>query len=162
MKILISENQYKRLFEQEQEVFHIPSLKLFNNDWNTLQMFLNKKGNPPYSIGDDLDLRGTTIQSLGNLKSVGGYLDLQGTKIKSLGNLQSVGGGLSLVGTPIQSLGNLESVVGGLFLQNSKIQSLGNLKSVGGDLFLENTPISKKYTREQIRQMINVKGYIYM
>jgi hypothetical protein len=29
-------------------------------------------------------------------------------------------------------------------------------------LYLENTPISKKYTREQIRQMINVKGKIFI
>jgi hypothetical protein len=162
MKILISENQYKQLFEQEQEVFHIPSLKLFNNDWNTLQMFLNKKGNPPYSIGDDLNLVGKQIQSLGNLTSVGGDLFLYGTQIQSLGNLKSVGGYLNLLRTPIQSLGNLESVDGSLNLLRTPIQSLGNLKSVGGSLSLENTPISKKYTREQIRQMINVKGDIYM
>jgi hypothetical protein len=142
MKILISENQYKRLFEQEQKVFHIPSLKLFNNDWNTLQMFLNKKGNPPYSIGDNLNLYKSKIQSLGNLKSVGGDLDLRYT--------------------PIQSLGNLKSVGGYLDLQNSEIQSLGNLKSVGEYLDLRDTPISKKYSKEQIRQMINVKGDIYM
>jgi hypothetical protein len=142
MKILITENQYKRLFEQEQEVFHIPLLKLFNYDWDLLQMFLNKKGNPPYSIGGDLNLRNTPIQSLGNL--------------------QSVGGNLYLENTPIQSLGNLESVGGDLDLENTPIQSLGNLESVGGYLDLENTPISKKYSKEQIKQMINVKGKIFI
>ena len=162
MKILISENQYKRLFEQEQEVFHIPSLKLFNYDWDLLQMFLNKKGNPPYSIGDDLNLVGTSIQSLGNLKSVGGSLDLRSTTIQSLGNLESVGGDLYLRGSEIQSLGNLKSVGEYLDLRDTTIQSLGNLKSVGGVLMLTDTPISKKYYKEQIRQMINVKGDIYM
>jgi hypothetical protein len=142
MKILITENQYKRLFEQEQEVFHIPLLKLFNYDWDLLQMFLNKKGNPPYSIGGDLNLRNTPIQSLGNL--------------------QSVGGNLYLENTPIQSLGNLESVGGDLDLENTPIQSLGNLESVGGYLDLENTPISKMYSKEQIKQMINVKGKIFI
>ena len=96
MKILITENQYKRLFEQEQEVFHIPSLKLFNYDWDLLQMFLNKKGNPPYSIGGDLNLEYVKIQSLGNLKSVGGDLNLRHTTIQSLGNLEFVGRDLNL------------------------------------------------------------------
>jgi hypothetical protein len=29
-------------------------------------------------------------------------------------------------------------------------------------LFLKNTPLSKKYTEEQIREMVNVGGKIYM
>jgi hypothetical protein len=93
-------------------------------------------------VSDDLNLGGTPIQSLGNLQSVGGYLDLGETPIESLDNLQSVGGHLYLYGTPIQSLGNLQSV--------------------GGDLYLGGTPISKKYSQEEIRQMIQVGGDIYL
>jgi hypothetical protein len=33
---------------------------------------------------------------------------------------------------------------------------------VGGYLYLENTPLSEKYTEEQIRQMVDVGGNIYM
>jgi hypothetical protein len=41
---------------------------------------------------------------LGNLQSVGGDLYLIGTLIESLGNLQSVGGNLVLQGTPISKM----------------------------------------------------------
>ena len=124
MKIVISESQYKKLIEaeEEQKVLHIPSLKFFNDDWFLLQEFLESKGNPLYSIKGDLDLEKTPVESLGNLQSVGGYLDLGRTPIESLGDLQSV----------------------------------------GGNLYLNDTPISKKYSEEEIRQMVNVGGKIYL
>jgi hypothetical protein len=149
-------------YSEEQKILHIPSLIYFNNDWNTLQRFLQLKGNPLYSIGGRLDLFNTPIKSLGNLTSVGGYLDLRNTPIESLGNLTSVEGYLHLVNTPIESLGNLTSVEGYLHLNNTPIKSLGNLTSVGGYLDLRNTPISKKYTEEEVREMVNVEGDIYM
>ena len=144
MKIVISESQYKRLIEaeEEQKVLRIPSLKFFNDDWFQLQEFLETKGNPPYSIQGNLYLERTPIQSLGNLKSVGGDLDLRATSIESLGNLKFVGGYLNLISTPIQSL--------------------GNLKSVGGYLDFRSTPLSDMYTKEQILQMVNVDGEIYL
>jgi len=83
------------------------------------------------------------VERKGNpLYSIEGDLDLRNTLIESLGNLQSVGGFLSLRYTPIESLGNLQSVVGALDLRV--------------------TPISKKYTEGQIRQMVDVKGDIYL
>ena len=148
--------------EEEQKVLQIPSLKFFNDDWFLLQEFLEKKGNPPYSLGGDLDLRDTSIESLENLTSVGGDLDLRNTPIKSLGSLQSVGGDLDLYNTRIESLGNLQSVGGYLDLRGTQIKSLGNLQSVGGDLYLYETPISEKYSEEEIRQMVNVGGEIYL
>ena len=151
-----------REYSEEQKILHIPSLIYFNNDWNTLQRFLQLKGNPLYSIGSNLDLSYTPIKSLGNLTSVEGDLDLENTSIKSLGNLTSVGGDLDLRHTSIKSLGNLTSVGGDLILKNTPIKSLGNLESVGYNLYLENTPISKKYTEEEIREMVNVEGDIYM
>ena len=147
---------------QEQKVLRIPSLKIFNDDWYALQKFLELKGNPPYSIGGDLYLEGTRIESLGNLQSVGGSLYLGNTPIESLGNLQSVGGYLNLFQTPIKYLGNLQSVGGDLNLFQTPIKSLGNLQSVGGNLRLGNTPISEKYSEEEIRQMVNVEGDIYL
>ena len=164
MKIVISESQYKRLIEaeEEQKVLKIPSLNFFKNDWFLLQKFLEKKGNPPYSIKGDLDLEKTPVESLGNLQSVGGDLSLYGIPIESLGDLQSVGGDLNLYNTSLESLGNLQSVGGYLDLQNTSIESLGNLKSVGGDLYLYDTPISRKYSEEEILQMVNVGGNIYL
>jgi hypothetical protein len=107
MKILISESQHKRIFkeEKEQKVLRIPSLKIFDENilvaWNILQKFLEKKGNPPYTLGSDLYLADTPIKSLGNLQSVGGNINLGGTPIESLGNLTSVGGNINLYDTPL-------------------------------------------------------------
>jgi hypothetical protein len=163
MKIIITESQYKRILreEEEQKVLHIPSLKFFNDDWDLLQKFLELKGNPPYTIGGDLDLYRLPVKSLGNLQSVEGDLGLENTPIKSLGNLQSVGGSLYLTNTPIESLGNLQSVEGDLGLEHTPIESLGNLTSVEGYLNLIRTPLSKKYTEKHIRQMVGVGGEIY-
>jgi len=164
MKIIITETQYNRILreEEEQEVLHIPSLKVFGNDWYELQKFLESKGNPPYTITGNLDLYGTSIKTLGNLISVGGDLDLEKTPIVSLGNLTSVGGYLDLRLTPIKYLGNLHSVGGWLSLEKSSIKSLGNLTSVGDTLDLRDTPLSEKYTEKEIRQMVNVGGSAHL
>ena len=128
MKILISESQYKKLIQEEEEenIFRVPKIEFFHKDiweaWKILQKILERRGNPPYSIGGDLNLVGTPIESLGNLQSVGGYLDLY----------------------------------------NTPIESLGNLTSVGSVLDLRETPLSKMYTEEQIREMVNVGGNIYL
>ena len=167
MKIVISESQYQRLVEteEEQEVLEIPSLKIFGKSkgvaWMRLQELLKKRGNPPYSIGGDLDLSELPIESLGNLTSVGGNLNLFGVQIKSLGNLVSVGGDVRINYTPIESLGSLESVGEDLHLARTPIESLGNLKFVGGDLYMRGTPLSKMYSKEEIREMVNVGGGIH-
>jgi len=62
----------KEYAEEQEKILVIPSLKYFNNDWEMLQRFLQLKGNPLYSIGGNLYLRNTPIESLGNLTSVGG------------------------------------------------------------------------------------------
>ena len=161
MKYIITENQYKLLTEQEEKVLRVP-FAVFNNDWDVLQKFLERRGNPPYEITDDLNLYKSNIKSLGNLISVGGYLDLYKSEIKSLGNLTSVGGYLDLINSKIESLGNLTSVGGDLNLYGSKIESLGNLTSVGGYLDLKDTPLSKKYTEEEIRSMVEVGSEVYL
>jgi hypothetical protein len=62
------------------EILKIP-FAAFNNNWDDLQLFLKHRGNPPYEITDNLDLRFSGIQSLGNLTSVGGDLDLGKTPL---------------------------------------------------------------------------------
>ena len=169
MKILVTESQYKKLLkeeEKEQKIFKVPGLDFFDEEprfaWDILQKVLEARGNPPYSIDEDLSLVDNSIKSLGNLTSVGGYLDLRATPIESLGNLQSVGGWLDLSRTPIESLGNLQSVGGDLDLQTTPIESLGNLTTVGGSLDLRYAPLSEKYTEEEIRQMVDVGGDIIL
>ena len=134
MKYIINERQYKLLTE-EQEILNIPSVKFFGN-WESLQMFLNRKGNPLYSIDRDLELKGTSIESLGNLTHVGGNLILYKISIESLGNLTSVGGNLNLLYT--------------------EIESFENLISVGRTLYIIKTPLAEKYSEKEIRQLVNV------
>ena len=186
MKLKITDKEKKDILEQYQDekILSIPGFFFFNDDWNLLMSFLNKRGNPKWkmmgnlelsrnkdvttlnnlvSVEGYLDLYGSPITTLENLQSVGGYLDLRYSKIESLGNLQSVvGGGLYLIGTPLTTLGNLQSVGGDLYLRGTPITSLGNLESVGGWFNLRETPISKKYTKEEIRQMVNVGGSIHI
>jgi hypothetical protein len=102
MKYIITNKQYNLIKESEELILRIPTLSLFDNDWDLLQKYMEKKGNPKYSIEGDLYLRG------------------------------------------------------------AQIKSLGNLQSVGGDLDLNETPISKKYSRQEIRDMVNVDGDIYL
>ena len=144
MKIIISEAQHKRLFEEEQKVLHIHDVKVFGG-WNNLKRYLELKGNPPYSIGVNLDLSFTSTRTLGNLQSVGGYLDLSNTDIQYLWKLKSVGGSLFLSDTSVTGLG-----------------FFGDLEQIGGNLHLKNTPISQDYTEKEIRDVINVVGNIYL
>jgi hypothetical protein len=163
MKYIITEEQYRFLTEEEEEqkILKLPGIEYFGS-WETMQKFLEKRGNPPYSIDGDLYLEGTYIESLGNLVSVSGSLNLYDTQLKSLGELKSVGGYLDLQKTEIETLGNLVSVGGYLDLHGAKIESLGNLQSVGGYLDLDETPISKKYSEKVIKRMIHVGGNIFM
>ena len=169
MKIIITENQYELLKEMKDKplVYNFPSLDVFGHkkqmdNWNFMQKFLAKRGNPDFTITGDLDLSDTSIESLGNLISVDGSLYLSYTPIKSLGNVMSVGGSLYLTSSSIESLGELTTVGGDLGLSDTPIESLGNLTTVGGNLYLEDTPISEKYTEEEIRSQVKVEGKIYL
>ena len=89
----------KEYAEEQEKVLVIPSLKIFNYDWNALQQFLKSRGNPKWKILGNLNLTDYSVESLGNLTSVVGYLDLGWTPIKSLGNLEYVGGDLYIEGS---------------------------------------------------------------
>jgi hypothetical protein len=148
MKYIITESQHKRLFEEEQKILHIPDIRIFGNDWDNLQRFLESKGNPPYSLG--------------------GNLDLVGLKVESLGNLVSVQHDLYAYDTPLKSLGSLTSVGGLMDLSNTQIESLGNLSFVGGSLVLNGIPLfgkdasprSLERQSDIIRRKVYVKGNI--
>ena len=113
------------------------SYQAFNNDWDLLQEFLKRNGNPRYELIGDVDFYfERDIIDFGNLVRINGCLVLTRIPIKSLGNLKYVGGYLDLSGIPIQSLGNLEYVGDDLYLYNTSIQSLGKLIHVGGTICL--------------------------
>ena len=135
----------------------------FNNDWDLLQKYLQRKYFPPYILFGDLDLsERNDIKTLGSLIEVTGYLDLYGTPIKSLGTLTSVGQNLYLTNSEIESLGNLTSVGWSFRLVDTPIKDLGNLKFVGKNLHLVGTPISETHTEEEIRSMVEVGKNIYL
>jgi len=148
MKIIISESQHRRLFEEEQKVLHIPDIRIFGDDWDNLQRFLESKGNPLYSLGGNLNLVGLEVESLGNLVSVQHDLYAYDTPLKSLGSLTSVGGLMDI--------------------SNTQIESLGNLSFVGGSLVLKGTPLfpkdasprSKQRMEDMIRRKVYVQGNI--
>ena len=149
MKIIITESQYKKIMgEEEQEVLNIPSLKYFDNDWDFLQEFLESEGNPPYTIGGNLNLVGLKVESLGNLVSVEHDLYAYDTPLKSLGSLTSVGGLLDLSNTQIESLGNLSFVGGSLVL--NRIPLFGE----------DTSPRSLERQSEILRRKVYVKGNI--
>ena len=148
MKYIITESQHRRLFEEEQKVLHIPDIRIFGDDWDNLQRFLESKGNPLYSLGGNLNLVGLEVESLGNLVSVEHDLYAYDTPLKSLANLTSVGGLMDI--------------------SNTQIESLGNLSFVGGSLVLKGTPLfpkdasprSKQRMEDMIRRKVYVQGNI--
>jgi hypothetical protein len=149
----------KVLREQEEEkLLKIPGLKFFNNDWNILQKFLESQGYPRYSIGGDLDLRRSDIETLGNLVKVHGSLLINDKKLRDLGMLRSVGKRFVLVNCDhLKSLGNLRYIGGFLDISNTNVSSFGELKSVGSYVDISYTPLAKKYTEHRIRRMFNMK-----
>ena len=157
------ENIIRRVLreEQEEKILKIPGIRYFNNDWNLLQKFLESQGNPRYSIGGNLLLSRSKIETLGNLVRVEDNLNLYYSDVKSLGDLEYVGGWVDLTLSNTESLGNLEYVGNHLNISRTNIESLGNLEYVGGHLDIYKTPLEKKYSNEQIRRMVNVIGHIY-
>ena len=145
MNYLITESQLKVIVEEEQKVLRIPDFRIFGNDWDVLQRFLESKGNPLYSLGGNLNLVGLNVESLGNLVSVQDDLYAYDTPLKSLGKLTSVGGLMDLSNTPIESLGNLSFVGGSLVL-------------IGTALRNDSYPLNLNSL--QIRQTVDVQGSI--
>ena len=110
------------------------------------------------NVEGDLNLKNTKISSLPDNLKVEGSLNLENTQISSLPDNLKVWGYLSLENTPISSLPDNLTVGGFLDLRYTQITSLPDNLKVGGYLFLKNTPLADKYSKEQIRKMIEEKG----
>jgi len=132
----------KILIDIEEEILTIPYAHF--EDWDMLQVFLKRRKNPPYRISDNLDLAGSSVESLGNLVSVEHDLYAYDTPLKSLANLTSVGGLMDI--------------------SNTQIESLGNLSFVGGSLVLKGTPLFPKdaspRSMQRMEDMIRRKVYV--
>jgi hypothetical protein len=181
MKIIINESQYRQIIESESNerlleisvdeflsaknvIFRNYKKKGFDgiklvgdvNFYSVFYMDFDRIFEHIVEIDGNLDLRKSTIKSLGNLESVGGELDLRYCEeLSDLGNLRYVGEGLALNNTNITSLNNLEYVGNYLVVSETPIKDLSKLKYVGGYLKLNNTNI------ESLGDLEEVGGYIY-
>ena len=181
MKIIITEEQLKLITESEnkKKLLNVP-VELFYSKWEPILNNYRKKGfdgirlmgnvnfysvfymdfdrifEDIVEIDGDLDLRKSTIKSLGNLESVNGYLDLgYCEELTDLGKLKYVGEGLALNNTNITSLNNLKYVGHYLQLSETPIKDLSKLKYVGGYLKLNNTNI------ESLGDLEEIGDYLY-
>jgi hypothetical protein len=134
----------KYRYEGDLELSHTNITKLPNdlyvvgslNLWKCQE--LTKLPNYLY-VGDHLNIEGTNIEEIPNNLYVGGYLSLYGcTQITKLPNYLYVGDHLNIEGT------NIEEIPNNLYVEF--------------DLYIENTPLAKKYTNEEIYEMIKLHG----
>ncbi|EKE3534669.1 hypothetical protein U9T76_000941 [Salmonella enterica] len=93
------------------------------------------------TVGDGLDLSGTSITTLPDNLTVGDGLDLSGTSITTLPDNLTVGGGLYLRGTSITTLPDNLTVGDGLDLSGTSITTLPDHFSCNS-LYLEAERIS--------------------
>ena len=107
-----------------------------------------------------LDITGNSIRTLGPLTSVGLDLYLNGTLLESLGELEEVWGEMLASDMPkLDSLGKLRSVGQNLTLYRSAVRSLGALLSVGDRLYIEEVPLVVVPDRKLVAERgINVGG----
>jgi len=125
------------------------------NIYNLFKFLEEKKGKPiPFEVKLIHAPETLTKEDL----NVKGGLNLRDTKISSLPENLTVGGSLYLKNTKISSLPDNLKVGRSLFLSFTQITSLPNNLTVGGNLYLRDTPLTKKYSEEQIRKMIEEKG----
>jgi hypothetical protein len=145
---------------REKEVGTLGNLVRVEGNLSLFGTYLDSLGSLEY-VGGNLDFRDTDVETLENLVRVEGSLDLGSTRIETLENLEYVGGALNLAYClNLKSLGKLIHVGRWLDLRGTKLKSFGDLEYVGGSLDLEKSLLSKKYKREQIRDMVEVVGVI--
>ena len=89
---------------------------------------------------------------------VGYHLYLTASNITELPNNLYVGGNLFLNNSNITELPYKLHVGRYLVLNNSNLTELPNNLYIDGDLYIKGTPLSKKYSHEEIREMITSKG----
>ena len=106
-------------------------------------------------VKGDLDLRDTNITELPPDLEVGSSIFLLRTPIEKLPDNFTVNGRLDLDSSKnITSLPSGLNVKGDLDLRNTNITELPPDLNVGHDLILYGTPLSRNYSRDEIRKMV--------
>ena len=113
-----------------------------------------------YKHKGDLNLKNSNITKLPNDLYVDGRLNLRYCdQLTKLPDKLYVGGWLDIRGcNQLTELPNNLYVGGNLWLYVSKIQEIPDNLYVGGYLHISETPLSKKYSHEEIREIITSKG----
>ena len=165
--IIINESQLRLIVENEDDnlINFTPFYKsgIPPIEWDEMFLHLNNKKGGKYDgyyINGDVYLSSSDITELNYLVKVGGLLVLDNSQIRLLPKLSYVGGRLDLYYSQIRLLPKLSYVKGWLDLRRSSIKTLPMLSYVGGDLSISNTPLSKTTTEKELREQINVGGYI--
>jgi hypothetical protein len=120
-----------------------------------------------YRYEGDLDLDGANITKLPNDLYVDGMLDLDDCEqLTKLPNKLYVVGNLSLSDTNIEELPTKLYVGNYLNISYTNITELPNNLYVGDDLYIYSTPLAKKYTDEEIYEIVastrgKIRGEIY-
>ena len=126
---------------------------------NLIKELENHPDNIRYIHEGDLHLSNTNITKLPNDLYVKGDLYLFNSKqITKLPDKLHVGGNLVLNNSNITELPDKLHVGRYLVLNNSNLTELPNNLYIDGDLYIKGTPLSKKYSHEEIREMITSKG----
>jgi hypothetical protein len=189
--VIVEDYLYENIYEKEYEVkdFFKYIYKTFKKVYKKSDNEDEAKQNAIEKINQyikngskgSLNLSNAPITSLPDNLKVEGNLDISRTKITSLPNNLQVGSlyagytaitslpddlkvenFLEVGRTKITSLPNNLQIKGVLDISYTKITSLPKDLQVGKDLYLYNTPLSRKYSQEEIRQMVpGVKGYIF-
>jgi hypothetical protein len=133
-------------------------------DGKSYRKDLNTKNDSDFKKSNNKSEKDTTERSIydgieDEVTKIDGNLEID--YITDLNDLVEVTGNVSVHNDEIESLQNLEVIGGKLWITSKSLVDFGNLKSVGSDLIIGDTsPLSKKYTEEDIRNMINVGGRV--
>ena len=166
MRIIITEEQLRQITESEnkRKLMSIP-IELFYNKMDAILDNYKKKGFDGIKLVGDVNFYSVFYMDFDrifeHIVEIDGNLDLRKSTIKSLGNLEYVGGELDLrYCEELSDLGNLRYVGEGLFLNKTNITSLKNLEYVGHYLSLSETPLADRMSIDDIKNKFEIKGEI--
>ena len=110
-----------------------------------------------------LDLSNSPITKLPDNLTKVGYLDISYSNISELPENLTVNGSLYIRNTNVEELPHSLIVNGTLLINDTNIEELPKSLTVNGNLYCGDTPLSKKYSRKEIKEFYpNIKGNVYI
>ncbi len=114
-------------------------------------------------INGDLNLKNSSVESLGEITEINGDVFLTDSSIISLGKLKIIKGSLSCWDcSNLISLGELNEIKGGIKLWGCKnLKSLNKLNKVGLVLLLRESGINEEYIKKEKPKLFNQCEFRY-